>query len=173
MDLRPKPEHEALRTQLRAFITEYGRYATPTIPGQGPGPELLKWQRLLLEYGYAGRTVPREYGGYGATPDVMAQYLIIDEFTRAGIPLGIGNQGISMLVPTLLELGTEEQKREFIAPTLRGELVWCQGYSEPGAGSDLASLHLTQFWVTKRAQKGKQFVPDNTCFVSLHFSIRN
>ncbi len=54
--------------------------------------------------------------------------------------MGIANQGISMLVPTLLELGTEEQKKKWIEPTLKGEVVWCQGYSEPGSGSDLASL---------------------------------
>ena len=56
------------------------------------------------------------------------------------LALGMAGQGISMLVPTLLELGSEEQKKSFIGPTLRGEIIWCQGYSEPGAGSDLASL---------------------------------
>jgi alkylation response protein AidB-like acyl-CoA dehydrogenase len=59
---------------------------------------------------------------------------------RGGLPRGIANQGVSMLVPTLLELGTEEQKQAYIRPTLHGEMIWCQGYSEPGAGSDLASL---------------------------------
>ena len=140
MDLRLRPEHEALRDEIRAFIAEHGHLSQPTVPGQRPGPALIAWQRLMLEHGYAGRTVPREYGGYGAAPDVMEQHLIVEEFTRAGVALGIGNQGISMLVPTLLELGTEQQKRDYIAPTLRGEMVWCQGYSEPGAGSDLAAL---------------------------------
>jgi alkylation response protein AidB-like acyl-CoA dehydrogenase len=107
---------------------------------------------LLLEHGYAGRTVPREYGGYGAEPDLMEQHVIVEEFTRAGVALGIGNQGISMLVPTLLELGSEQQKRDYIAPTLRGEMVWCQGYSEPGAGSDLASLQ------TRGVEDGDDFV---------------
>src|SRR5262249_34576754 len=112
MDLRLRPEHEAFRDGIRAFLAEHGRHSAPTVPGQRRGPALRAWQRLLLEHGYAGRTVPREYGGYGAAPDVMEQYLIVEEFTRAGVALGIGNQGISMLVPTLLELGTEEQKRE-------------------------------------------------------------
>jgi alkylation response protein AidB-like acyl-CoA dehydrogenase len=152
MDLRPRPEHEALRQRIRAFIDRYGHQSSPTVPGERPGPKLLAWQKLLLEHGYAGRTVPREYGGYGAAPDVMEQHLIVEEFTRAGVALGIGNQGISMLVPTLLEYGTQAQKREYIAPTLRGELVWCQGYSEPGAGSDLASLQ------TRGIEDGDDFI---------------
>jgi len=152
MDLRLRPEHVALRDQIRAFLAEHGHLSAPTVPGRRPGPALLAWQRLLLEHGYAGRTVPRQFGGYGAEPDVLEQHLIVEEFTRAGVALGIGNQGISMLVPTLLELGTEAQKREYIAPTLRGELVWCQGYSEPGAGSDLASLQ------TRGVEDGDDFV---------------
>ncbi|MCX8497070.1 MAG: acyl-CoA dehydrogenase family protein [Akkermansiaceae bacterium] len=140
MDLRLNSKHEKLLERVRAFLVEHGHRSVPTIPGERPGPRLLAWQKLLLEHGYAGRTVPRDYGGYGAEPDVMEQHLITEEFTRAGVALGIGNQGISMLVPTLLELGTEEQKHAYIPATLRGDLVWCQGYSEPGAGSDLASL---------------------------------
>jgi alkylation response protein AidB-like acyl-CoA dehydrogenase len=95
---------------------------------------------LLIEQGYAARTVPTEYGGFGAEPDILKGRIIAESFARAGLPGGIANQGISMFVPTLLQLGREDQKREWIGPTLRGEVVWCQGYSEPGAGSDLASL---------------------------------
>jgi alkylation response protein AidB-like acyl-CoA dehydrogenase len=73
-------------------------------------------------------------------PDILKSRIIAEEFASAQVNSGLGGQGISMLVPTLLEVGTEEQKRQFIAPTLRGEMIWCQGYSEPGAGSDLASL---------------------------------
>ena len=140
MDLRLSAEHEAFRERIRTFLQQYGHKSSPTIAGDRPNASLLEWQSLLLEHGYAGRTVPRDYGGYGAAPDVMEQHLIVEEFTRAGVALGIGNQGISMLIPTLLELGTEAQRREYISPTLRGELVWCQGYSEPGAGSDLAAV---------------------------------
>jgi alkylation response protein AidB-like acyl-CoA dehydrogenase len=140
MDLKLSREHEAFRDGIRAFLARHGHQAVALLPGERPKPAHLAWQALLLEHGYAGRFVPREYGGYGAAPDVMEQQLIVEEFGRAGVPAGLGNQGISMLVPTLLELGTDEQKRELIAPTLRGELVWCQGYSEPNAGSDLASL---------------------------------
>jgi alkylation response protein AidB-like acyl-CoA dehydrogenase len=152
MDLHLQPRHQAFRAQLRDFLATHGHRSAPTIPGDRPAPALLAWQKLLLEHGYAGRTVPREYGGFGAAPDVMEQHLIVEEFTRAGVALGIGNQGISMLVPTLLELGTEEQKRAYIAPTLRGELVWCQGYSEPGAGSDLAALQ------TRGTEDGEDFI---------------
>ena len=104
------------------------------------GVKRLAWQKILLANGYAGRTLPKEYGGYGAAPDALKQRIIAEEFARAKVPGGISGQGINMLVPTLLELGTEEQKRTYIEPTLSGEMVWCQGYSEPGAGSDLASL---------------------------------
>ena len=114
------------------------------IAGQGraarPSAEAVEWQKLLIEYGYTARTIPKEYGGYGAEPDILKSRIIAEEFARAGVPGGLANQGISMLVPTLLELGTEKQKRQWVEPTLKGEIVWCQGYSEPGAGSDLAAL---------------------------------
>jgi alkylation response protein AidB-like acyl-CoA dehydrogenase len=101
---------------------------------------MISWQARLIEAGYAARTIPRDYGGFGAAPDILKSRIIAEEFVRAGAPMGLSGQGISMLVPTLLELGTEDQKQRWIAPTLRGEVIWCQGYSEPGAGSDLAAL---------------------------------
>lgn len=152
MDLKLHPKHESLRGEVRAFLARYRHQAATLQHGRRPGPAQIAWQKLLLEHGYAGRMVPREYGGYGAEPDVMEQHLITEEFARAGVPLGLGSQGISMLVPTLLELGTDAQKRELIAPTLRGELVWCQGYSEPNAGSDLASLQ------TRGVEDGDDFI---------------
>jgi alkylation response protein AidB-like acyl-CoA dehydrogenase len=152
MDLRLSSQHETLRDCVRDFLAEHGHRSAPTIPGERPGAELLAWQKLLLEHGYAGRTVPREYGGYGAEPDVMEQHLITEEFTRAGVALGIGNQGISMLVPTLLELGTEEQKREYIAADAARRDGLVPGLSEPGAGSDLAALQ------TRGVEDGEDFV---------------
>ncbi|MDZ7670582.1 MAG: acyl-CoA dehydrogenase family protein [Gammaproteobacteria bacterium] len=138
MDLSYGPHYEAFRRQVREFLERHGDEAPR---GAGLRSEAaLAWQRQLIEHGYAARTIPREYGGYGAAPDILESRIIAEEFARAQVSQGLGGQGISMLVPTLLEMGTEEQKREFIGPTLRGELVWCQGYSEPGAGSDLASL---------------------------------
>jgi acyl-CoA dehydrogenase len=94
----------------------------------------------MIERGYTARTIPREYGGHGGEPDILKSRIIAEEFAAAQVSPGMGGQGISMLVPTLLEMGSEEQKRRFIPPTLSGEMIWCQGYSEPGAGSDLASL---------------------------------
>jgi alkylation response protein AidB-like acyl-CoA dehydrogenase len=140
MDLAYSADYEAFRAEVRAFL-EANRDKFPREYGGGrPNAETLAWQTLLIENGYAARTIPREYGGYGAEPDILKSRIIAEEFTRARAPGPLANQGISMLVPTLLELGTEAQKREFIAPTLKGEIIWCQGYSEPGAGSDLASL---------------------------------
>ena len=93
-----------------------------------------------MDHGYVARTIPREYGGFGAEPDVMEAAVIAAEFAAAGMYAGLTNQGISMLVPTLLEVGTDEQKRQWVEKTIRGDVIWCQGYSEPGSGSDLASL---------------------------------
>ena len=152
MDLAYSPEYEAFRAEVRSFL-ERSKDKWPKDRGMGrPGPETLAWQKLLIENGYAARTIPREYGGYGAEPDVLKSRIIAEEFTRAGAPGGMGGQGISMLVPTLLEVGSEEQKRTYIEPTLKGEIIWCQGYSEPGSGSDLASLQ------TKAVEDGRDFV---------------
>jgi len=98
------------------------------------------WQKLLIEKGYFARSIPKEYGGYGGKSDIIKSRIIAEEFAKNSTPPPMGGQGIDMLVPTLLELGTEEQKQEYIKPTLHGEIIWCQGYSEPNAGSDLASL---------------------------------
>ncbi|WP_390348539.1 acyl-CoA dehydrogenase family protein [Variovorax boronicumulans] len=152
MDLTLNPRYEAFRDELRAFLATHGHRSAFARTAERPDADALAWQRLLLDHGYAGRTVPRDYGGHGATPDVMESHLIAEEFARAGAAPPLGNQGISMLVPTLLELGSEAQRREWIGPTLRGEVVWCQGYSEPGAGSDLASLQ------TRATEDGGDFV---------------
>ena len=134
MDLSYSPEYEAFRAEVRGFL-EANRSRAP-----GHGGDGLTWQKLLIENGYAARTIPREYGGFGSEPDILKSRIIAEEFARAQLSPGLGGQGISMLVPTLLEVGSEDQKRQFIGPTLRGEMLWCQGYSEPNAGSDLAAL---------------------------------
>ena len=140
MDLTLSEPYRALQSEIRAFIREHGD-KSPKLGGgrKRPDQKALDWQKRLVENGYAGRTIPREYGGFGATPDVMATAVIAGEFARANIYAGLTNQGISMLVPTLLEVGTEEQKRQYVGPTISGDLIWCQGYSEPGNGSDLAN----------------------------------
>jgi alkylation response protein AidB-like acyl-CoA dehydrogenase len=142
VDLRYGPEYESFRAGLRAFLAAQRDDAPKGGFGEGllSDPRTAAWQRLLIEHGYAARSIPKEYGGGGFAPDPLLASLIAEEFRRAGVPGGVSGQGIDMLVPTLLEHGSEEQKRRWIPPTVRGELIWCQGYSEPGAGSDLASL---------------------------------
>ena len=141
MDLTLSDKHRALQEAVRAFIRDHG-HASPKLGGgrKRPDQKALDWQKLLVDHGYVARTIPREYGGFGAEPDVMEAAVIAAEFAAAGVYAGLTNQGISMLVPTLLEVGTDEQKKQWIEKTIRGDVIWCQGYSEPGAGSDLASL---------------------------------
>src|SRR6478735_913290 len=143
MDLTLSDRHLRLQTEVRRFIAGHGHLSPPVGGGGGrarPDRKALNWQARLIEAGYAARSVPRRYGGYGAEPDVLDAAIIAEEFNKAGISLGIQGQGIRMLVPTLLEVGTEEQRQRWIGPTIRGDVIWCQGYSEPESGSDLASL---------------------------------
>lgn len=138
MDLTFGAEYELFREEVREFLSTNADKSPRNAPMRAP--ETLAWQKLLIEQGYVARSIPKAYGGYGAEPDIIKSRIIAEEFASARANPGLGGQGISMLVPTLLEMGTEEQKLEFISPTIHGEMVWCQGYSEPGAGSDLASL---------------------------------
>lgn len=138
MDLSYGEVYANFREEVREFIRTHKDQA-PRRTGVRE-PEALAWQRLLIDRGYAARTIPREYGGYGADPDILESRIIAEEFADAGLNAGLGGQGISMLTPVLLQMGTEAQKQQFIRPTIHGEMIWCQGYSEPGAGSDLASL---------------------------------
>ncbi len=147
MDLTLTPELAAFRDEVRAFLD-----ARKAEHEGGAPKDARAWQRLLIDNGYAARTIPREYGGFGAEPDGLKARIIAEAFIAAGAPRGMSGQGISMLVPTLLEMGTEEQKRRWIPPTLSGEIIWCQGYSEPGAGSDLANLQ------TKAVEDGDDFL---------------
>src|SRR5215470_5612486 len=96
------------------------------------------WQRRLFEGGWAGFHWPKEYGGRGATP--IEQFLFAEEYTRMGAPslIDVG-VGPGLTGPTLIHHGTEEQKKRFLPAILKGEEVWCQGFSEPNAGSDLAN----------------------------------
>ncbi len=138
MDLAYGPEYQAFEAEVSAFL-EANRDRWPPAVG-ATREQVLAWQKTLIANGYAARTIPKAYGGYGAEVDILKSRIIAEAFTRAAAPGGLAGQGINMLVPTLLDVGTEEQKQRWIASTLAGETVWCQGYSEPGAGSDLASL---------------------------------
>jgi alkylation response protein AidB-like acyl-CoA dehydrogenase len=153
VDLTYGPEHQTFRDDVRAFVAA-NRNRAPKYQASGsrPAADALAWQALLLQHGYAARTIPKQYGGLGAAPDPLKTRIIAEELADAGLPPALAGIGISMLVPTLLEKGTEEQRQKWITPTLRGEVVWCQGYSEPNAGSDLASL------TTRAVVDGEHFV---------------
>ncbi len=139
MDLAFDERYEAFRAEVREFLASH-RPAGPIGMGEGRKEHQAEWLSRLIEHGYWARTIPKEYGGFGAAPDILETVIMDEEFNRAGVPRGLMAQGPSMLVPTLLAHGTEEQKQRYVAPTMRGEMIWCQGYSEPGSGSDLASL---------------------------------
>src|ERR1700751_3370090 len=121
MDLSYSPEYEAFRAEIRAFAEKYGAQAPRGMAATMDGAK--EWQKLLIEHGYWARTIPKEYGGYGAEPDLLATVIMDEEFNRAGVSRGLNAQGPSMLVPTLLEHGSAEQKQRWIAPTLRGEVI--------------------------------------------------
>ena len=149
MDLEYGKQYEDYRLEVQEFCKKYKGVQfndTAKIPlasnNKSGGPVMARsdWQKILIENGYFARSIPKEYGGYGGDSDIIKSRITATEFSNQRIPGPMGGQGIDMLVPTLLELGTEEQKNKFIKPTLHGEMIWCQGYSEPNAGSDLASL---------------------------------
>ena len=148
MDLNFGAEYTDFRKEVNDFCKEYSGVLLesskiPLSDESSSGQIKMKrsdWQKLLIEKGYFARSIPKEYGGYGGESDIIKSRIIAEEFAKNNTPPPMGGQGIDMLVPTLLELGTEEQKKEYIEPTLHGDIIWCQGYSEPNAGSDLASL---------------------------------
>ena len=149
MDLNYGSQYEDFKIEVQDFCKEWHginfsdaakKPMSQNFESNGKTIKRSEWQSILIEKGYTARSVPKEYGGYGGESDIIKNRIIATEFSNAKIPSAMGGQGIDMLVPTLLELGTEEQKKQYIKPTLRGEMIWCQGYSEPNAGSDLASL---------------------------------
>ncbi len=113
MDLTYGPEHQAFRDDVRAFVAA-NRHLAPKCQSVASrnSPETLAWQALLLQHGYAARTIPKQYGGYRRRTRSLKSRIIAEEFAEAAVPRGAGRQGISMLVPTLLEMGTEEQKQQ-------------------------------------------------------------
>ena len=108
-----------------------------------------EWAEALAENGWSAPHWPKEYGGGGLSS--MEQFIFKQELALNGAPL-VGGSGVAMLGPTLIHHGTEEQKKEFLPKTLNGDILWAQGYSEPGAGSDLASLQ------TRAVKDGDNYV---------------
>ncbi len=135
MDLTYTKADTAFRQQAR-------RWLEASVPGTSVKLETLaekqQWHRKLYDAGYRGTGWPEEYGGHPARP--MEQAIVAEEMARANAPVGLDGLGIDIYVATLIHHGTEQQKRDHVAKLLTGEEIWCQLYSEPNSGSDLASL---------------------------------
>ena len=145
MDLRFSPEDEDFRRSWADWLAAELSGAFAMVRGRGgPGDEhaLLDerraWERRLGEAGWSCIGFPREYGGRDAT--LTQQVIYYEEYARAGGPGRLGHIGEGLLGPTLVHFGSEAQKRRFLPAIVRGEEIWCQGYSEPNAGSDLANV---------------------------------
>jgi len=144
MDLTYSSEELAFQRAVRAWLktnVPKRERAENIIEGAPDAARIARakaWQRRVFEAGYLAMGWPTEYGGQGA--DVMRQTIVNEELVRARAPQFIGAMGIQMVGPTLIAHGTEEQKRRYLPKVLTAEEIWCQGYSEPGSGSDLASL---------------------------------
>ncbi len=136
MDLTFTESEEAFREELRAWL------ASNPVPERAAADSefdrRLEWQRRLFDGGWAGVHWPVEYGGRGATLTESA--IFFEELAGAGAPLPVNVLGILLAGPTLMEWGTQDQKDDYLQAILSGDEVWCQGFSEPGSGSDLASL---------------------------------
>jgi alkylation response protein AidB-like acyl-CoA dehydrogenase len=145
MDLTDSPEHATLRKAVRAWLKKN----VPAWRRDRGGDNLeyddpkrvqraKAWQQQLYRAGFVAMGWPEKYGGRGA--DVLHQTIVNEELVRASAPSLIGMMGINMVGPTLIMHGTEEQRRTYLPKILTADELWCQGYSEPGSGSDLASL---------------------------------
>jgi len=135
MDFRDSPAEAAFRAELRDWLRDNwaGRALRAGLPDVNFHRD---WSRKLHKAGYVGLTWPVDYGGRGLPPTFQAIYY--EETAKAGAPGHIGVIGLNMAGPTIIAWGTDEQKSRFLRPLLAGEEIWCQGFSEPGSGSDLA-----------------------------------
>ncbi|HEY8491273.1 MAG TPA: acyl-CoA dehydrogenase family protein [Dehalococcoidia bacterium] len=161
MDFRDSPEDAAFRQEVRDFIqrelpdeirrrdVEWGAFNAGGGRWAGVSEAARRWRAKLAERGWIAPAWPKEYGGAGLT--VMQQFIFNEEMALHRAPAG-GGIGVGWAGPTIIVYGTEEQKRRFLPPILRGETIWCQGFSEPGAGSDLAALQ------TRAVRDGDEYV---------------
>ncbi|MGD0452973.1 MAG: acyl-CoA dehydrogenase family protein [Solirubrobacteraceae bacterium] len=145
MDLRFTAEDDAFRAEVREWLArrlrgEYAQLGGAGGPGrEHEGLELRKaWERELGAAGWIGLGIPPEHGGRGAT--LIQQVIFAEEYARAGAPGRVNHVGEHLLAPTLVAFGDDQQRARFLPGILSGEELWCQGYSEPGAGSDLAAV---------------------------------
>jgi alkylation response protein AidB-like acyl-CoA dehydrogenase len=162
MDWKDTPEQAAWRDEVRTFLKQElpQEFKTADATGEdnyfrrrgdgGPlGDAFERWRKALASRGWIAPHWPKEYGGAGLSP--IEQFIMNQEFAEARAPM-LGGSGVMMLGPTLITHGTEQQKREHLPRILDGTVQWCQGYSEPGSGSDLASLQ------TRAVRDGDDFV---------------
>jgi alkylation response protein AidB-like acyl-CoA dehydrogenase len=143
MDLSLSRDERAFQRTVRGWLkANVPKGAARDRPVDAPDPARIArakaWQRKVYDAGYLAMGWPKELGGQGA--DVMRQTIVNEEMVRARAPQLVGMMGIQMVGPTLIAHGTDEQQRRFLPRILTAEEIWCQGYSEPGSGSDLASL---------------------------------
>ncbi len=145
------------RKEVRQFINDNrGIFANAAVDEGGEGSmfgrmgAFKQWRDKVAEKGWVAPAWPTKYGG--ADLGVKEQFIMNEEFAEAGVPSNVGGFGVMMIGPTIIEHGSEEQKEEHLGRILRGEVIWCQGYSEPGAGSDLASLQ------TRAVRDGDDYV---------------
>ena len=145
MDFNYTEQEKTFRQEVRAWLEsnskahreEWGEDADEFT--QHPiSPACRAWHKRMYEGGWVGLNWPRQYGGRGAT--VMEQVIFTEEGMRLGVPPEVNGMGINMVGPMLMHYGTEEQRARHLQKILSAEEIWCQGFSEPGSGSDLASL---------------------------------
>jgi alkylation response protein AidB-like acyl-CoA dehydrogenase len=156
MDLSFTEQEEAFRAELRSWLSAHipEEWTRPGFWASLPADESFEmrrsWERDKALAGFAGIQWPTEYGGRGGTPGMKAIY--DEEMVKARAPQTVNPLGLTFLAPTVMAIGTDAQRKEIIGPMLRNEVIWCQGFSEPGAGSDLAALS------TKGVRDGDDFV---------------
>ena len=145
MDFNYPTEAEAFRADFRAWLDDHltDEYRGASVMDADPEQleRLRQWNRMLADARYAAIAWPVEYGGRGA--GIMEQVVFSEEMHRARAPGTLNPLGLSNIAPAIIEHGTEEQKRELLPRMLCGDDIWCQGFSEPDAGSDLASLKMS------------------------------
>ncbi len=137
MDLRDTPDEASFRQEIRDFIAENLPDASRRRGARRFEDDDREWSRSLGEAGYAGLTWPKEYGGSGAP--YSHQGIFLEELARADAPSHLGVIGIGMAGPTIMAWGSDEQKERYLSKILTADEIWCQGFSEPDAGSDLAA----------------------------------
>jgi alkylation response protein AidB-like acyl-CoA dehydrogenase len=153
MEFRDTPEEATFRGEVRSLVREHYPRGGPAdvddYESEAQREQTAGWRRALAERGWIAPHWPKEYGGAGMSPG--EQFIFNEELADARVP-SVGGSGVAMIGPILIMYGTDEQKKDHLSSITSGEAVWCQGYSEPGSGSDLASLQ------TRAVRDGDDYV---------------